>query len=147
MKTKLIAGVLAVFVACSAMAQQQEKVAGATATEPDAGIVAKLTEIVRIREAVVEIEQALYKSGRSAGEGGQVEMAEIELAEARVELAHEKGQKALVVTELQGLVAACERRVEWAKNMKKLARASEVEIQKAQVALLKAQVRLLREQK
>ncbi len=132
-------------VACSAMAQQQEKAGGATV--PDAGIVAKLTEIVRIREALVEIEQALYKAGRSAGEGGQVELAEIELAEARVELAREKGQKELIITELQGLVAACERWVEWAKNMKKQARASEVEIQKAQVALLKAQVRLLREQK
>ncbi|MBN8417988.1 MAG: hypothetical protein J0L73_03655 [Verrucomicrobia bacterium] len=137
MKTKLITTAVIALFSSSLLAQ-----------EPDAKIIAKLTEIVQIREQLVEIEQALHTSGRdAAGNGSEVEVAQVELAEARVDLAREKGQRDALIAALQDLVAANERRVEWAKRMKDLARVSDVEIKRAQAELLKAQVRLLHEQK
>jgi hypothetical protein len=146
MKTKLITTAIAVLFSSTLLAEEPSKTSGAT--EPDANIIAKLTEIVQIRGQLVEIEQALHQSGRASAENGSgVEVAEVELAEARVDLAREKGQRDALIAALQGLVAANERRVEWAKRMKDLARVSDVEVKRAQAELLKAQVRLLRAQK
>ncbi len=146
MKTKLITTAIAVLYSSTLLAEGPPKVPGSV--EPDAKVLTKLTEVVQIREQLVEIEQALHKSGRASSENGSgVEVAEVELAEARVDLAREKGQRDALIAALQGLVAANERRVEWAKRMKDLARVSDVEIKRAQAELLKAQVRLLRAQK
>lgn len=143
MKTKLITAFVAALFPFTLLAQESSKT-----PEPDVKIIAKLTELVQIREQQVEIEQALYKSGRASAENGAgVEMAQVELAEARVDLAREQGKREALITALQDLVAANERRVEWAKKMKELARASDVGVKQAQAELLKAQVRLLREQK
>lgn len=146
MKTKLITTAIAVLFSSTLLAEESPKVPGSA--EPDAKIIAKLTDIVQIREQLVEIEQALHKSGRASSENGSgVELAEVELAEARVDLASEKGQRGDLIAALQGLVTANERRVEWAKRMKDLARVSDVEVKRAQAELLEAQVRLLRAQK
>lgn len=146
MKTKLITTAIAVLFSFTLLAQEPSKTSGAT--EPDAKVLTKLTEIVQIREQLVEIEQALHQSGRASSENGSgVELAEVELAEAKVDLAREKGQRDALIAALQDLVVANERRVEWAKRMKELARVSDVEIKRAQAELLKAQVRLLRAQK
>lgn len=146
MKTKLITTAVAAFFSFTLLAEEPPKTSGAT--EPDAKIIAKLTEIVQLREQLVEIEQALHASGRAVAENGSgVEVAQVELAEARVDLAREKGQRDALIAALQDLVAANERRVEWAKRMKDLARVSDVEVKRSQAALLKAQVRLLRVKK
>ena len=146
MKTKLITTAIAVLLSSTLLAEESSKVPGSA--EPDAKVLTKLTEIVQIREHLVEIEQALFNSGRASAENGSgVEVAQVELAEARVDLAREKGQRDDLIAALQGLVAANERRVDWAKRMKDLARVSDVEIKRAQAELLKAQVRLLRAQK
>ncbi|MFC5454662.1 hypothetical protein [Prosthecobacter fluviatilis] len=143
MKTQLITVVVAALFPFTLLAQEPSKASG-----PDAKIIAKLTELVQIREQQVEIEQALYKSGRASAENGAgVEAAQVELAEARVDLALEQGVREALITALQGLVAANEQRVEWAIRMKELARASDVGVKQAQAELLKAQVRLLRAQK
>lgn len=143
MKTKLTIAVFALFFTFSLVAEQQIK-----APEPDAKIIAKLTEIVQIREQLVDYNQALYNAGRASAEDvAGMESAEVELAEARVDLARERGPRELLIEALQGLVAAHERRVERAKNRKNVARASEIDVKQAQAALLQAQIRLLREQK
>lgn len=146
MKTKLTFAAFAVFITVTLVAQQHSKASNSAGT--DANIIAKLTEIVQIREQVVEYRQALYSAGRaSSGDVDGIESARIELAEARIDLAREQGQREALVNALQGLVAAHEQRVELAKNRKNLARASDVEIKEAQAALLKAQILLMREQK
>lgn len=146
MKTKLITTAIAVLFSSTLLAEESPRAPGSAG--PDAKVLSKLTEIVHVREQLVEIEQALFNSGRASAENGSgVELAEVELAEAKVDLACEKGQRDDLIAALQGLVAANERRVEWAKRMKDLARVSDVEIKRAQAELLKAQVRLLRAQK
>ena len=146
MKTTLITTAIAVLFSSTLLAEESSKAPGST--EPDAKVLSKLTEIVHVREQLVEIELALFNSGRASAENGSgVELAEVELAEAKVDLAREKGQRDELIAALQGLVAANERRVEWAKRMKDLARVSDVEIKRAQAELLNAQVRLLRAQK
>ena len=146
MKTKLITTAIAVLFSSTLLAEESPKAPGSAG--PDAKVLSKLTEIVHVREQLVEIEQALFNSGRASAENGSgVELAEVELAEAKVDLAREKGQRDGLIAALQGLVAANERRVEWTKRMKDLARVSDVEIKRAQAELLKAQVRLLRAQK
>lgn len=143
MKTKLTFAALAVFFTFSLVAEQQPQ-----APEPDARVIAKLAEIVQIREQLVDYNQALYKAGRASAEDvAGMELAEIELAEARVDLARERGQREPLIEALQGLVAAHERRTERAKNRKNVARASEIDVKQAEAALLQAQVRLIREQK
>lgn len=144
MKTRLVTAALATMLAFTLVAQQQTKPAGAG--EPEEQIIAKLGQIVQAREQLVEIHRALQQSGRkSEADGTGLALAEIELAEARLTLARERRQPEAVTAGLKELVAAHERRVEQAKELKKLARASDVEIGQAQVALLEAQVRLLRE--
>ena len=146
MKTTLITTAIAVLFSSTLLAEEPAK--APSPAVPDAKVLSKLTEIVHVREQLVEIEQALFNSGRASAENGSgVELAEVELAEAKVDLAREKGQRDELIAALQGLVAANERRVEWAKRMKDLARVSDVEIKRAQAELLNAQVRLLRAQK
>jgi hypothetical protein len=141
MKTKQIAATVVLLFSFSLFAQ--EPPGGA-----DAKVIAKLMEIVKVREQLVEIVQALYASGRASAENGAgVEAAQVELAEARVDLAREQGRRDGLIAALQELVTANERRLESAKRMKELARASDIGVKQAQVALLGAQVLLLREQK
>lgn len=146
MKTKPITTAVAVLFSFSLLAQESSKAPASAG--PNAAIIAKLIEIVQIREQLVQIEQALYQSGRASAEDGSgVQLAEIALAEARADLAREQGKGEALIAALQDLVAAHEKRVEWARRMKEQARASDVGIKQAQVALLKAQVRLLRVKK
>jgi|GEM_PF-6470060 len=143
MKTKLITTAVALLFSVNLPAQESPNAPG-----PDGKIIAKLSELVQIREQQLEIEQALHQSGRADAENGAgVEVALVDLAEARVDLAREQGKREALITALQELVAANERRVGWAKKMKELARASDVGIKQAQAELLKSQVRLLRAQK
>jgi hypothetical protein len=144
MKTKLITIALASAFTFVLAAQQQRNssVRPTAAAAPDARIVSKLTEIVGIRERAAKNYDQMLAAGRASRDG----LAEVELAEARVDLAREQGQSAAVITELQGLVAAHERRTKWMAGVARDRIAPEV-IDRAQVALLEAQVRLLRAQK
>lgn len=145
MKTKLIIVAFAVLLTLTLVAQQQPKV-----SEPDAGIIAKLTEIVQIRKQLVEYYQAEYDAGHalSATVDG-MQWAAVELAEARVNLARERGQREPLIAALQELVAAHEQRAEMTKrrSSESGSNAAKVEVERTQVALLEAQVRLLRAQK
>ena len=138
-KKLLIIGLASVFTVVLIAAQPR----GSSGTgEPDARIVAKLSEIVSIRERLARSYEEAVAAGRAQVDG----LPEIELAEARIELARERGQSGAVVTELQKLVAVHERRMSRIANFSKDRMASG-EMERAQAALLEAQVRLLRAQK
>ena len=144
MKTKLIIIALASAFTFVLVAQQQ-RVSPARpvgVVEPDARIVSKLSEIVGIRERAAKNYEEMLKAGRASSDG----LAQVELAEARVDLAREQGQPAAIITELQGLVAAHERRTKWMAGLA-TDRIAPGGVDRAQVALLEAQVRLLRAQK
>ena len=144
MKTKLIIIALASAFTFMLVAQQQRSSPARPVgvVEPDARIVFKLTEIVGIRERAANSYEQMLGAGRASSDG----LAQVELAEARVDLAREQGQSAAIITELQGLVAAHERRTKWMAGLATDRIAPEV-VDRARVALLEAQVRLLRAQK
>ena len=144
MKTKLTIIALASAFTFVLVAQQQRSspVRPPGTVEPDARIVSKLSEIVSIRERIAKSYEEMLALGRAPSDG----LPLVELAEARVDLAREQGQPAAIVTELQGLVAAHERRTKWMASLATDRIAPEV-IDRARVALLEAQVRLLRAQK
>ena len=144
MKTKLSIIVLASVFAFALVAQQSRSapVRAAESVVPDARIVAKLSEIVGIRERLARNYEEALRAGRASHDS----LAEVELAEARVDLARERGQREAIITELQGLVAAHERRTKWMSSLSK-DRVAPVEIDRAQAALLEAEIRLLRAQK
>ena len=141
MKTKLTIVALASAFAFMLGAQQQLN-SPVRPPEPDAKILSKLSEIVSIRERIAKNYEEMLKAGRAAHNG----LAEVELAEARVDLARERGQTDAVIAELQGLVAAHERRTKWMAGLA-TDRVAQAVIDTAQVGLLEAQVRLLRAQK
>lgn len=143
MKTKLITAVVAALFPFTVLAQEPSKASG-----PDQKIIGKLAEIVKVRKRIVEHYQALYGAGQASLDVvGEWRSAEVELIEARIDLAREQGGHDAVVNELKALVTACEQLVERAQKLHDAARGNSVEVERAQVALLKAQVRLLREQK
>ena len=143
MKTKLIIIALASAFTFVLAAQQQRslQVHQPGSVGPDPTIISKLSEIVGIRERLAKSYELMLGAGRASADG----LAEIELAEARIDLARERGQAESVITELKGLVAAHERR---AKRIADFARdrGTGADADRAQAALLEAQVRLLRAQ-
>ncbi len=105
-------------------------------------IIAKLSEIVAIRERLFQSYELLLGAGRAPVDGS----AAIDLAEARIELARERGHKEDVIGALKDLVAAQERRLKSLQDLLK-DRFAPADLEKVKVALLEAEVRLLREQK
>ena len=140
MKTQLIIIALASVFTFVLVAQQQRN--SPRPPEPDAKIVSKLSEIVGIRERIAKNHEQMLEAGRASRSG----LAEVELAEARVDLARERGHSDAVIAELQSLVAAHERRTKWMRSLASDRVPSE-EFDRAQAALLEAQIRLLRAQK
>ena len=137
MKTKWLILVGAVVFSVVLIAQQ-----GQRNSTDNAVIVSKLSEVVKIRERLADNYKAMVANGRAAGG----ELVEVELAEARVALAHEVWDKAKIIQELKGLVAAHEPRVKFFKAHSK-DRVPIGESERAEVALLEAEVLLLRAQR
>jgi hypothetical protein len=138
MKSKwltLIAVVLCSFVLT---AQQEQR-----NSQDNAAIVSKLSEVVKIRERLLEGHKRMLEKGVASG----TEMVEIELAEARVALANEQGVKATTLTELKALVAAHEARLKRIRAASESGRSPYGELDRAQAALLEVEVRLLRAQR
>ena len=114
----------------------------APAGKPNPGIIAKLQEIVAIRERLFSSEENQIKAGRAPADG----TAEIDLVEARLRLAREEQKPDAVMAELRNLVAAQERRFERVEALTR-DRLPLGELEKIRVALLEAEIRLLREAK
>lgn len=112
----------------------------APVTAPDPGVVAKLQEIVAIRERQVKYHQLLLDSGRASVESAP----DVDLAEARLRLARELRQGEGVIAELKNLVEAHERRVKRIESLSREWRSANVD--SARVDLLDAEIRLLKEQ-
>jgi hypothetical protein len=144
MKTKLVLLVVVSICLCAAIAQQQRSVepGQSPAGNPDPQIVSRLTEIVSIRERIVKIHEQMREVGRMT----ESSVAEIELAEARIDLAKEKGKRQEVAAGLRNLVAIHEKR--WKKVSALVGdRVALDEVERAKADLLAAQVRLLRAEK
>lgn len=131
----------ALLVGCSPADQKSTHGDKPSHRAPDPAVVAKLQEIVEVREQLLKAHQLLLEAGRAQDDGA----AEIDLAEARIQLARERGQADLVMAELRNSVTTHEKRLERAK-----ARAADRgpvgEVDRLRVALLEAEVRLQREQ-
>ena len=138
MKTKMTLGALGFILAFVVFAQPPT----GSPARPDPAIIAKLSEIVSIRERLAKTHEQMVEAGRASA----TSLEEVDLAEARIALAREGGQPEVIVRELKGLVAAHERRT---KRLSALPadRVPGGEVDRAQAALLEAQVRLLRAQK
>ena len=136
MKSALIILAVAVALCGFVVAQQKES---APPGENQKEIVAKLGEIVKARERMLETYQRMLKVGRA--EFGNA--AEIELAEARLALANEIGNKDEAINHLKEIVAAHEATI---ARFKGVARdhVGPNDLERAEISLLEAQVRLLR---
>jgi hypothetical protein len=144
MKTKLIVIALASIFAFVLVAQQrnvQERQAGPEG--PDPSIISKLSEIVNIREGLAKSYELMLGAGRAPA----YDSTEIELAEARIELAREQGQSDGIINELKGLVATHERLMKRVEAVAAQGSGSAGDVDRARAALLEAEVRLLRAQK
>ncbi|MBM3832010.1 MAG: hypothetical protein FJ403_01800 [Verrucomicrobia bacterium] len=110
--------------------------------EANSAIIGKLEEIVGIRRRMFESEELNIKAGRAPLDS----TAEIDLVEARLQLAREKNQRDAVIAELRELVSVHERRLNRNQAFG-VDRAPAAALEKLRIGLLEAQVRLLREQK
>lgn len=142
-KTAMVIISVAAATVVGLIAQQAKGQASRSpAVEAHSTVISKLQEIVAIRERLFESEQVQLQQGRSPLESS----AEIDLVEARIQLARERNQRDAVLAELRSLVAAHERRF---KRVEPLARdrMPQAALDQIKVGVLEAEVRLLREQK
>jgi Outer membrane efflux protein len=108
----------------------------------DPAIVDKLREIVTIRQKLAEANERAVQSGKGETDGRY----ELALAEARLQLARELGQRTEQVAALKDALKVQQRRLEDAKRRAAVGAASPEDVDTIRVAVLEAEVRLLREQ-
>jgi hypothetical protein len=137
MKSALMIVIVLVTVSGFVVGQPKESAPGGADTRKE--IVAKLGEIVKWRERLVENYGRMLKAGRAEVDSSP----EIELAEARLALANEEGNRSEGLKQLKAIVAANEAKVARMKGVAR-DRVGANEMERAEVALLEAQVRLLR---
>ena len=105
-------------------------------------IVDKLREIVSIRQKLAEANERAVQSGKGETDGRY----ELALAEARLQLARELGQRNEQVAALKDALKVQQRRLEDANRRAAVGAAPPEEVETIRVAVLEAEVRLLREQ-
>ena len=105
-------------------------------------IVGKLREIVSIRQKLAEANERAVQSGKGETDGRY----ELALAEARLQLARELGQRNEQVAALKDALKVQQRRLEDAKRRAGVGAASPEEVETIRAAVLEAEVRLWREQ-
>lgn len=132
----------ALLVGCSPADQKTTHGDQPSHRAPDPAIIAKLQEIVEVRQQLLKVHQLKLEHGKAEDDGA----AEIALAEARTQLARERGQADLVIAELRNVATIHERLLEVAKTRAGLGALSPEEVARVRIALLEAQVRLRREE-
>lgn len=146
MKTKgLTLLTLSTLAFAVALFAQQQRVAPAQQPPPagpDPKIIAKLSEIVAIRERLFQSYELNLGAGRVPVDGS----AAIDLAEARIDLARERGRGDEVVGALKALVSAQERLLKTTQALAK-DRLPLADLERVKVCVLQAEVRLLRAEK
>ena len=143
-QTTLMLFVIVALVFAAGLVAQQ---GGAPGNQVPAGkqnpeIIAKLREIVSIRERLFRSEEVQIKAGRAPVDGA----TEAELVEARLRLAREEQNPNAVIAELRNLVAVHQRRLKLAEVLAR-DRLAPGDVEKIRVALLEAEIRLLKEAK
>jgi hypothetical protein len=108
MKTTFMILLVAAGISGLVIAQQNER-----AADNRKEIVVKLGEIVKLRERLAENYGQMLKAGRAEPDFAP----EIELAEARLALANEQGNRDDALKQLKAIVAANEARVERLKKV------------------------------
>jgi len=108
----------------------------------DSAIVEKLREIVTIRQKLAESNELLVQHGKGERDGRY----ELALAEARLALARELGQRNEQIAALQDALKVYQLRLEDAKRRVAIGATPPSEVETIRAAVLEAEVRLLREQ-
>jgi outer membrane efflux protein len=140
LSTILIIAVL-LFAASVIMTQTSQGNDAAVASS-DPAIVERLRTIVTIRERLAESNKRAMQSGKGETDGRY----ELALAEARLRLARELGQRPEQVAALKDILKVHQRRLEDAKKQSEVGVVSPDDIDIVRVAVLEAEVRLLRAQ-
>jgi len=142
MKAHSLVGILGIafLVGCSPTDQEPAALEGASHRVPDPTMIAELQEIVELRQELLKTHRVMVENGRAENDGAD----EIALAEARMQLARERGQPDSVMAELRNIVTTQERRLEVAKTKAEVGADSPEKVARARIALLEAQVRLRR---
>ncbi|MDF1740176.1 MAG: hypothetical protein P1U86_13520 [Verrucomicrobiales bacterium] len=110
------------------------------AESPDPLVIEKLEEIVKIRERIAETARLEFALGKTVA----FNEAAIELSEAKIALASEKREPAVVVSELNAIVALRQEQLDREKALVEDSRRTEEGISVIRVKLLEAEVRLHR---
>ncbi|MEC5127912.1 hypothetical protein VSU19_14195 [Verrucomicrobiales bacterium BCK34] len=110
------------------------------AKSPDPAVVEKLEEIVTIRERLAETARLEFELGKVVA----YNEAAIELAEAKIALASEKDEPAVVVSELTSIVRLRQEQLDREKALVEDSRRTEEGISAIRIKLLEAEVRLHR---
>ena len=138
-QTLLLILVVSAWVGCSPADQGNARQA---VIAPDPAVIAKLQEIVDLRQKIWKDAQLLAQAGNVTPE--KMVAAEVALAEARLELAREQGKTDAVQTELKNILGL---REGWLKRVEAQVEGGRMpadEVLKARIALAEAQLRLAR---
>jgi len=113
--------------------------------KPNPEIIAKLQEIVKLRERQMETQQLLMELKK--GESKDLAAAKVALAAARIEVAKEQGQAEEVEKELRKIIKAWKSCVAREEALAEEDRKTLTELGELRVALLEAEIRLLQNSK
>jgi len=142
LRTGVILAVV-VLAASGAMVQTLQTNATAAASS-DSTIVDKLREIVSIQQELVEANERAVRHRGNAVADDRYELA---LAEARLQLAQELGERDEQVAALKDALKVQQNRLKEAKARANVGTASPFDLAAVRVAVLEAEVRLLRAEK
>lgn len=132
---------LSVFLCSLTGAEQEPEGRG-----PDAEILAKLQEIVQIRERLLKEQLMIAEMGK--GSAFDLIEAKIQLSEAHIAVAEEQDDRNLLIGELKNIVKFHKQRLaRESALLQEVDRKTSEELYDFQVALLKAELRLLRAEK
>ena len=129
-------------LAANATMPQTPRTNAANGASSDSAIVDKLREIVTIRQKLAEVNERAVRNGRGETDGRY----ELALAEARLQLARELGQRNEQVAALKDALKVQQRRLADAKKRAEVGAASPEDVDTIRVAVLEAEVKLLRAQ-
>jgi hypothetical protein len=132
----------ALLVGCSPSEPSNTANQGVSLNVPDPATVAKLQEIVGLRQRLLGNHQLQLQAGRAEDDG----LHEVALAEARIQLARERRQSDLVLTEMRNLLTVHQNRLQQAEARAAVGVKPLSDVDQVRIDVLATEVRLLREQ-
>ncbi len=125
------------------MAQTTPQGSDAARTNSDPAIVEKLREIVTIRQRLAQANERAMQNGKGETDGRY----ELALAEARLQLARELGQRNEEITALKDMLKVQQRRLREAESRAMVGAAGPGDVDAVRAEVLETEVRLLRAQR